>query len=103
MLTLKSDRMDKSKNIASLLYTISTSGTLPWHRLRLDVSGYKEYSALAFDAIHFISKVKGFVNAHDEWQNLLHYEVKVLKTDIRVTVLFQTILHISSSLELFLG
>lgn len=51
----------------------------------------------------FTSKVKGFVNAHDEWQNLLRYEVKAWKTDIRVTVLFQTILHISSSLELFLG
>lgn len=47
--------------------------------------------------------VKGFVNGHDEWQNVLHYEATARETDNRVIVLFQTILHISSSLELFLG
>lgn len=73
MLTLKSDRMVKSKNIASLLPPV---GHYHYTTIQLDVFRYKESSALAFDAIHFISKVKGFVNAHDEWQNLLHYEVK---------------------------
>lgn len=57
-----------------------------------------------FVAILSISEwLQGCVNGHDEWQNVLHYEAKAWETDNRVIVLFQTILHISSSLELFLG